>query len=94
MGKLRLHLDSASLACGLGVFVAAEAFAAPRSGAVAVMYEEATRLAVTAEEAERALARADPAARPDIVAGVDAALGRWRGATAGEPITPTKAPLR
>jgi len=91
---LRSSLDSATLACGLGVFVAAEALAGPRPGVVAAMYEEAARLAVTAEEAERALARADSAARPDIVAGLDAVLGRWRGATAGDALTPTKAAPR
>jgi hypothetical protein len=80
------------VAGGLGVFVA-EAAAAPRHAAVAALYDEAIRLAVSAEEAERALvADAGLRARRDIVAGLEAVLA---STSAGErdAVTPTRIEL-
>lgn len=80
------------VACIWGGFVAGEAAAATR-GAVAAMYQQAGRLAVTAEEAERALARAGFAQRRDILAGLDALRPRAAGALDAGVATPTRSEL-
>lgn len=94
MSKHRASGCRAILAGGLGVFVAVEVSAGPRGPAVGAMYAEAAGLAVTAQEAERALAQAAGPGRRDIVAGLEAALGCRTCVAAGESITPTKAPPR
>lgn len=74
-------VSAAAAVGGLVWFAAACAEAQPRARAVGELYQEASRLAVSAEEAERALKSA--ATRKDIVAGVAALLETRGGVLAG-----------
>ena len=73
----------------------AQAQSAPPSPAIASMYAEASRLAVGAEEAERALGEAaEKRLRPDVVAGLEGIVGGWPASVAaGESAKPAKAEL-
>lgn len=88
---------SAGIAAALAGFFAAggaQAESQTASHAVAGMYAEASRLSVSAEEAERAL-RSTVAlrTRQDVVAGLEGIVGSWTNAAAGASAAPAKAQL-
>lgn len=84
-----------TVAAALVLAWCAQAQSAPPSPAIAAMYAEASRLAVSAEEAEQALGEAaESRPRQDVVAGLEGIVGSWPGSVAaGASATPAKAEL-
>jgi hypothetical protein len=85
----------AAALAGLFAICGAEAQSLASSRAVAGMYAEASRLGVSAEEAEQALQPTAALRAPrDVVAGLEGIVGGWANAAAGASATPAKAQLR